>query len=244
MNAIAPLVTCFPVCLGYSADGGGNRCQFVIICTLVISSVSIAVLAGKLMTKHVTENLTGNVVLAMLILLVVMPAETDGWKVTSLIPLKTMVELADGDIQEYYRDVNRVYDAISADSNENVFLHEELKPADTFWEADIAEDPNGYMNITCASYYQKESVQYVTRPVYHSGDITYVRIETSGFHEDLSYVSIINNGASGTENIQILEPLTENMVLEIPGEETGNVAIYVFGDSEGKVCLEQREIEY
>lgn len=244
MNAIAPLVTCFPVCLGYSADGGGNRCQFVIICTLVISSVSIAVLAGKLMTKHVTENLTGNAVLAMLILIVVMPAEADGWKVTSLIPLKTMVELADGDIQEYYRDVNRVYDAISADSNENVFLHEGLKPADTFWEADLAEDPNCYMNITCASYYQKESVQYVTQPVYHSGDITYVRIETSGFHEDLSYVSIINNGASGTENIQILEPLTENMVLQIPGEETGKVEIYVFDDATGKVCLEQREIEY
>ena len=34
------------------------------------------------------------------------------------------------------------------------------------------------------------------------------------------------------------------MVLEIPGEDTGKVVIYVFGDAEGKNCLEQREIEY
>lgn len=60
----------------------------------------------------------------------------------------------------------------------------------------------------------------------------------------MSYVSIINNGESGTENIQLLESLRENMVLEIPGEDTGKVVIYVFGDAEGKNCLEQREIEY
>ena len=64
-----------------------------------------------------------------------------------------------------------------------------------------------------------------------------MRIETSGLHEDLFYVSIINNGVSGTENIQMLEPLTENMALEIPGEEIGEVKIYVLGDAEGKVCL-------
>lgn len=34
------------------------------------------------------------------------------------------------------------------------------------------------------------------------------------------------------------------MVLHIPGEETGKVEIYVFDDATGKVCLEQREIEY
>lgn len=77
----------------------------------------------------------------------------------------------------------------------------------------------------------------MTQPVYHNGNVTYVRIETSGLHEDLFYVSIINNGVSGTENIQMLEPLTENMALEIPGEEIGEVKIYVLGDAEGKVCL-------
>lgn len=244
MNALMPLVTCFPVCLGYSADGGGNRCQFVLVCSLVISSISIAVLTGKMISEKVTDNLAGGMVLAILILLVAMPAQKDGWKMTSLIPLKTLVELADGDIQEYYRDVNRVYDAIGEDKNENVFLHEQLSPADTFWEMDIAEDPSGYMNTSCASYYRKKSVQYVTQPVYHSGDVTYVRIETSGFQEDLSYVSILNTSEAGIETIQSLEPLAGNMVLEIPGDASGKVEIYVFGDAEGKICLEQREIEY
>lgn len=84
----------------------------------------------------------------------------------------------------------------------------------------------------------------VLNDVFHGEDATYVRISPSSFVEDMSYVTIVNTLKEDTQIIQILEPLNENLVIQIPANLSGKIGIYVFADSEGKERVLQREIEY
>lgn len=174
--------------------------------------------------------------------MITMPTERENWKLSSSIPYRTAMALAESQIQDYYRSVNRIYDRIREDENEDVFIYDLPETLDIFFTIGIQEDPDYLLNRECASFFGKNSVQYVPDPVYKGSD-TYVRIAPSYFKHDLSYVSIfINNDLSGTETVQVLKPFEENKVLQIPGGETGSVVVYVFADSKGGDVLEELEI--
>ena len=156
------------------------------------------------------------------------------------------MELTEGNIQSYYRDANGIYDAMREDENDDVFIFTMPNSSDLFLSMDIKEDPNYLINTECAYYFGKESVQYVSQPVYVSGEgETYVRIAPSYFKHDLQFVSIFNNSDSkGMETIQVLSPFERNIVVKISPGETGAIIIYVFADSNGNEILEEMEIPY
>ena len=156
------------------------------------------------------------------------------------------MELTEGNIPNYYREANKIYDAMRDDENEDVFIFTMPNSIDEFLAMDIKEDPNYLINTECAFYFEKRSVQYVSEPVYVSNDNkTYVRIAPSYFEHDLQFVSIFNNSASqGTEEIQVLEPFDNNLVVEMSSKDTGSVSIYVFADADGREILEEMEISY
>lgn len=244
VNAITPIVTYYPVCLGYSSGGGPNRCRFILTFSFVISALIIAVLTGKLIADYVHASHVREVILAIILLTIIMPIKSEGWKLSSMIPYRTMMELTEGNIQSYYREANRIYDSIRDDENEDVFIYGLPSDIDVFLPMNLTSDPNYLINTEIAAYYEKNSVQYVEQPVYVNGD-TYIRIAPSYFEQDLSYVSIFNNRDSQeVETIQLLQPFEKNLVLQIPEGETGTVVVYVFADSKGETVLEQREFSY
>ena len=151
----------------------------------------------------------------VILLMIIMPIKREGWKLSSMIPYQTMMELTEGKIQSYYREVNRIYDAIRDDENEDVFIYGLPSDIDIFLPINLTQDPNYLINFECAYYFGKNSVQYVEQPVYVNGD-TYVRIAPSYFEQDLSYVSIFNNNdSSGVETIQMLQPFEKNLLLQM-----------------------------
>lgn len=244
VNAVTPIVTYYPVCLGYSSGGGPNRCRFILTFSFVISMLTISVLVGKLTADYVHANHVREVVLAIMLLMIIMPIKREGWKLSSMIPYRTMMELTEGNIQSYYREANRIYNTIRDDDNEDVFIYGLPQDIDVFLSMNLNQDPNYLINTEVATYYEKNSVQYVEQPVYVNGD-TYVRIAPSYFEQDLSYVSIFNNNdSSGVETIQMLQPFEKNLFLQIPEGETGTVVVYVFADSKGETVIEQREFSY
>lgn len=244
VNAVTPIVTYYPVCLGYSSGGGPNRCRFILTFSFVISVLTISVLVGKLIADYVHASYVREVALVIILLMIIMPIKREGWKLSAMISYRTMMELTEGNIQSYYREVNRIYDAISDDENEDVFIYELPQDIDLFLPMNLTQNPDYLINTEVAAYYEKNSVQYVEQPVYVAGD-TYIRIAPSYFEQDLSYVSIFNNRESAdVETIQILQPFEKNLVLQIPEGETGTVVVYVFADSKGETVLEQREFSY
>ena len=245
-NAVIPVVTYFPVCLGYSSTGSPNRCKFILTLVLVISMVIISVLAGEIFAQNIKFEYMQHVIGIAIVLLVIMPTERENWKLTSLIPYKTMMELTEGNIQSYYRDVNRIYDTINNDENDDVFIYSLPEVNDLFFTIGFSEDPNYLLNRQCAQRFCKKSIQYVPEPVFVNEDgKSLIRIAPSYFEKDLSYVSIfVNSNLNGIETVQVLQPFEKNMVLEVPAGETGTVVIYTFADAQGKEMLEELEISF
>lgn len=246
LNAFIPVVTYFPVCLGYNSGGGPNRCRFMLTLAFVISAISILVFLGQILSARIWTGYKREVIIMLLLLLIIMPIKREGWKFSSMIPYRTLMKLTEGRIQSYYRGANEIYDTIREDENEDVFLFTMPISVDEFLSMDIKEDPNYLINTECADYFGKKSVQYVSGPVYVNGDgETYIRIAPSYFEHDLQFVSIFNNSDSqGMETIQILQPFEKNLLIHRPLGDTGTVSIYVFADSNGDELLEEMEISY
>lgn len=246
LNAFTPVVTYFPVCLGYNSGGGPNRCRFMLTLAFVISAISILVFLGQISAARIQTSYKREVTIMLLLLLIIMPIKREGWKFSSMIPYRTLMKLTEGSIQSYYRGANEIYDAIREDENENVFIFTMPISVDEFLSMDIKEDPNYLINTECADYFGKKSVEYVSQPVYVNGDgDIYIRIAPSYFEHDLQFVSIFNNSDSqGMETIQVLQPFKKNLLIHRPSGDTGAVSIYVFADSDGKEMLEEMEIPY
>lgn len=243
-NLLIPFVAVYPICLGYSGQGEVNRSQFILVWALVISIIDTAIIAGKLLATKISVSIGYKTVMAGFVLIVIMSAQKDTWLLTSFVPYKTMMALADNEIQEYYHDVNRLYETCAANKGKNVFIYEEPKVVDVFSRIHIGENPMWGICIDLTNYYENKSVHLVLNDVAYGADTTYVRISPSAFEEDLSYVTIVNNFEEDTQIIQVLEPLSENMVIEIPAGQTGKVGIYAFADAEGQKCIMQKEIAY
>lgn len=163
---------------------------------------------------------------------------------TSFVPYKTMIALADGRIQRYYREVNHIFETCAENKDKDVFIYSLPEEVDIFSSIYLEEDPTWDVNVEFANYFQNRSVQLVLNDVFYGEDTTYVRISPSSFIEDMSYVTIVNTLEEDTQIIQVLEPLNENLVVEIPANHSGKVGIYAFADYEGKECVLQKEIEY
>lgn len=241
---LTPFIAAYPVCLGYSGLGMVNRCKFILVWALVISIIDIAIIAGKLVAAKTSFKIDRKMVIAGVMLVVIMSVQNEGWLLTSFVPYKTMIALADGKIQEYYRDVNQIYEACAENKNKDVFIDAMPESVDVFSVILLKEDPKWGINMDLTNYYQNRSVHLVLNDVYYGGDMTYIRISPLNFEEDMSYVTIVNSWEEDTQIIQVLEPLNENLVIEAPAEQVGKVGIYAFADSEGQECILQREIEY
>lgn len=243
-NLLTPFAAAYPVCLGYSGAGLPNRCEFILVYVLVLSTVNIAIIVGKKVATKISLEVEQQMALFGIMLVMIMPIRSEGWAVTSFVPYKTMIALADGRIQKYYREVNRIYETCAENKGKDVFIYSLPQEVDVFSSIYLEEDPTWDVNVEFANYFQNRSVQLVLNDVFHGEDATYVRISPSSFVEDMSYVTIVNTLKEDTQIIQILEPLNENLVIQIPANLSGKIGIYVFADSEGKERVLQREIEY
>ncbi len=73
----------------------------------------------------------------------------------------------------------------------------------------------------------------------------YVDIPKDIFAENYDYISVFVIDSEGAmEGLQVAEPLPENIHLEFGKEETGTIAMYVFGDENCTTVLEELIIEY
>lgn len=78
-NLLTPFAAAYPVCLGYSGAGLPNRCQFILVCVLVISTVSIAIIIGKKVAAKISLELEQKMALLGIMLVMIMPIQSDGW---------------------------------------------------------------------------------------------------------------------------------------------------------------------
>lgn len=249
MNVMVPIVTCFPVCLGDSGGGFPNRCQFIESVVLVIALVIIFGMIGWVFTEQLNLLLKKETLLVWGLFLIMMANVNPSWKLSQLISAKMWNELAYGSYKEYHDEVNRIYDFIANDNNEDVFVYKVPKDVEGFMEVVIAtEDMTSWVNTAVARYYGKKSVQYVSNPlaVQREDGQKNIRISQETFGGKAGYLTIFNNNlkTQQVEELQVLQPLESNMIISFQEEDTGVLGVYLFSDNEGKNQIGGVDVDY
>lgn len=242
-----PFVTCFPVCLAYGSGYFPNRCRFIEIVVWVIVLILLASIVGYVKSGQIISLFKKEVCIIVIMFLIIMANSNFSWRLSQSVPWIMWENIAQGLYKEYYYKVASIYNNIENDVNENVFIYEKPQVIDDFAEMYLSEDMSDAYNAGIAQYYQKQSVQYVSEPLYTQYDgQKNVRISSDLFDGQDGYVSVFK--IAGTEQVvealQILSPVESNIVISIPKEETGKIAIYLFADSEGKAQIDEVEIIY
>ena len=243
-----PFVACFPVCLAYS--GGGyfpNRCKFIETVVWVVALILIASIVGYIKSEQIIKLIKKDVYIALAMFMVIMANINSSWRFSQSVFWKMWEEIAQGSYREHYNEVHELYNLIASDTNENVFVYEKPQSIDDFAEVYLSEDMSDNYNRAIAQYYHKESVQYVSEPLYTRRDGgKNIRISSNLFDGQTGYVSIfkIYGAEQSVEALQILSPIESNVVINVSKEENGRIAIYLFADSEGKVQIDEMEIGY
>lgn len=60
LGIFTPVVTAFPLALGYSGINVPNRCEFVLDMSIIITAFNLAFTLGILIAKRIKEQLKGN----------------------------------------------------------------------------------------------------------------------------------------------------------------------------------------
>lgn len=248
LSIVEPVVTCFPVILGYSGSSFPNRCKFVETVIIVIMLVLIAVIAGDLLGGRIKERFfTKEMYILLVVPLFVMPSINDGWRLTESVPYKMWEQMADDSYKKYNLQVRDIFNTVANDSNPDVFIYKLPEDIPGFSRINISEDMSDWVNTAIASYYGRKSVQYVSDIVFEkrNGEKN-IRISPSMFDADLDNVSVfkVSDTEQKVDVLLMLEPLVQNMVISVQDNESGKVGVYIFEDAEGKNQIEQMEIEY
>lgn len=244
LYAVTPIFAAFPVCLGYSRETVTNRCEFVIVCSIVIAMLHISLIVGQSLGRFISYESIRGTIGGLVILFILLMVQKPEWRITNTIPYKTVVDLSSNRIQDYYSFVNNTYSLIEMDNNRNVFLYDDMTPPDSFWSVGLTSDPENYINQTCARYFDKESIQCVYSPVYEGDEKKYIRLAPTAFDISSQYVSVVKSGTYGVENVLMLESFSENLVIEVPKDEMGKVGVYIFDSADGQNCINEYEIEF
>lgn len=248
-GVITPFVTCFPVCFAYSGgDYFPNRCQFVEIVVLVLVIMTISISLGYIFAEHFNEFQVKEIISLFVVFFIVMPNLNSSWKLSETVPYQMWKEIMHDSYKNYYKEVKDIYDFVVSDKNEDVFISDiPMEGVAYFPEIMLSEDMSDWTNTSIAAYFGKNSVQYVSDNVCKQANgQKNIRISPEMFDIDLSFVSIfkISNSSQQTEVLQVLEPITSNIIISTQEEESGKIGIYIFADKEGTAQIGQMEIDY
>jgi hypothetical protein len=249
---VLPFVTGFPVCLGYSSDAYfPNRCEFVETVSIIISSLVIAIVVGYFIGIYVDRVAITEICVVLLVFIIQMQNINSNWKISETVPYQIWQQLGNNEFGEYYDNVKELYEYISKDDNEDVFIYQLPNEIANFSSVSdsVTEDMNYWTNTAISSYFGKSSVQYVKSPVWIPSDDSadkVIRISNDMFDQECNFVSIFikNDDNQSMDIVQVLEPLVSNKVITIPNDQNGEVVIYVFDDMEGKELLDELTINY
>lgn len=245
---ILPFITCFPVCLAYGWGYFPNRCQFVEMVVLVLAIMTIAISLGYILSEYFKGFWIKETVFLFVVFFIVMPNLNSSWKFSEMVPYQMWKEIMRDSYKNYYNEVNDIYDFIGNDKNEDVFISNiSMEGVAYFPEIVLSEDMSDGTNKSIAAYFEKNSVQYVSDNVCKQANgQKNIRISPEMFDVDLTYVSIfkIDNTTQQIEVLQVLEPITSNLIISTQKEENGKIVIYIFADKEGTIQIGQMEIDY
>lgn len=160
---ITPMVTIFPVILGYAGNADmPNRVLFIINTVTVLAYANAAMVAGYWIAVFMKAKAVKPVWLIYplsVLLLVFLVRVLTISDVRDTVMIRTLRNLYHGRIQEYYKDCTEIYEYIAESSETDVVIRNYPQRIDGFGVFELYPDPNEWVNTCVAKFYYKNSVR-------------------------------------------------------------------------------------
>ncbi|WP_330599090.1 DUF6056 family protein [Pseudobutyrivibrio sp.] len=160
LGLFTPVVTSFPLALGYSSDMIPNRCEFVIDFSIIISAVTISFMAGVLIAKYISSE-QRNIIVIFMIMLMAMAFMLDGYGYQNIKINEIAEQLSDGEYKNHYFECKGfVLGLENYDKNADIRISRNMFPAeiDNTQNFYLSTDPEHWLNRSLAEYYGFNSI--------------------------------------------------------------------------------------
>lgn len=155
LGIFTPVVTAFPLALGYSGINVPNRCEFVLDMSIIITDFNLAFTLGILIAKRIKEQLKEMVVLIMTVAASVY-LMLDGFEAQDIKITEISKELQDGIYEDHYYSCKEFYKSLETyEKGSDVIISKEDFPTDIENTQNIilSKDPTMWINTAVAQYY-------------------------------------------------------------------------------------------
>jgi hypothetical protein len=162
-----PVITVFPVILGYGAESNDlyNRCLFPLDCALTVSCIGLFYLLGGYIGKRYAPLNNSfpkawKALCPVLVIMILIPSLIKG--PARSVWATVADHLYDGKIPTNSYICREIYDSIKDSKEETVIITEPV-PERKIGSTDtvLSEDPNEWINMAVANYFNKEKVIYI-----------------------------------------------------------------------------------
>lgn len=160
---ITPMVTIFPVMLGYGGNADmPNRVLFIINTVTVLVYSNLAVVAGYwiavFMKATAIRSAWLKCPLAILLLIFLVRAFIVS-DVRDTVMIETLKDLYHGKIQEYYAECKGIYEYLAESNETDVVIENYPQRVENFGVFQLYSNPDEWVNTCVAKYYYKDSVR-------------------------------------------------------------------------------------
>lgn len=160
---ITPMVTIFPVMLGYGGNADmPNRVLFIINTVTVLVYSNLAVVAGYWIAVFMKEKAVkpgGGLCPLAVLLFVFLVRVFFVSGVRDTVMVQTLKNLYRGNIQEYYAECKEIYEYLAETDETDVVIENYPQPIENFGIFQLYSNPDEWVNTRVANYYNKNSVR-------------------------------------------------------------------------------------
>lgn len=160
---LGPIITNFPVVLGYNGNGFPGRCKFILNVSLVLYGFIFAYALGyysKWIAKIEFSKSSLIIILVSAMMINTSVLSIDYWY--GMVPIKVAHHILNGDYnQTAIREMNYIRTLKESEESEIVFV--QSYPPEGYWcdikTIGLEEDPDNWVNKAIANLYGKKSVR-------------------------------------------------------------------------------------
>lgn len=160
---IAPMVTIFPVVLGYAGNEDmPNRVLLIINAVTVLVYANMAIAAGYWIAVFIKAKAIKPVrpiCLLTILLLVFLVRVFAVSGVRNTIMVRTFSNLYHGKIQEYYAECENIYEYLEGSSETDIVIENYPQRVEGFGFFELYSNPDEWVNTSVAKFYYKNSVR-------------------------------------------------------------------------------------
>lgn len=160
---IAPMVTIFPVVLGYAGNEDmPNRVLLIINTVTVLVYANMAIAAGYWIAVFIKAKAIKPVrpiCLLTILLLVFLVRVFTVSGVRNTIMVRTFSNLYHGKIQEYYAECENIYEYLEESSETDIVIENYPQRVEGFGFFELYSNPDEWVNTSVAKFYYKNSVR-------------------------------------------------------------------------------------